>query len=85
MKRHNLLIGIAAIAAILTLAQCSTNVSDSGKNLAVVAKATTANVNQDRSQPVTSFNDEIANIETGPARIREGQQPVRLQSYSNIK
>ena len=80
MKTGHLPFWVVAFIAILTFSQCNTDVSDAGQNLAVVATATTATTSQDRVQKTTSFNDLVTNTETGPVRMRQGQQPARLQN-----
>ena len=76
MKKSNLRLYTLALTTLFIVSQCYTDPSDVGQNLAVVAVATSSL----SRQPITTLNDDIVNIETGPLQMRQGQTPPQLQN-----
>jgi DUF1680 family protein len=80
MKSTRLLLWTLAITAMVTLIQCNTDTSDAGQNMAVVAISTVSQGNSAEGMPNTTLNDGLTNTETGPMRLRAGQNPTPLQN-----
>ena len=79
MKTNRIFISLIAFSAILTLSRCTTDPSDAGKNIAMMATGRISQVNSAEGVPINSLNDGIVNTQTGPLRLRAGQNPPPLQ------
>ena len=77
MKPTNILTYVLFVFALFIFSQCSADKSDAGKNIAVVAKATSS---QRVGSAITSINDEKTDTGTGPVRTRPNQPPTPLEN-----
>ena len=79
MKQNHLLHFYVALAALLTFSQCTTDTSDAGQNMAVVAVATISQEDWTGNR-ILSLNDGITNTQTGRTRMRAEQLSAPLQN-----
>ena len=80
MKKNHFIFCIIAVTAMFVLPRCSAEPSDAGQNIAVVATGTMFQGGNRAEEPIATLNDGIADIQTGPTRMRVGQPAIPLQN-----